>query len=315
MLPPRPTASLTAAAAGFRWHQVDFSYQEDSYTLRALKSGESADISGLYADWGEALEWQSGQLSIQYNSTDGMGWIGWYDGETQWCLSAGDGADAPLVNTAYSTMQTLGYDVDVAPEGASDAVYSAEPRDGLAVASCAFTLDGVRGRIPWRPPVRWSCLFQDISGLPDYAVTEDTKILWCPAVISYDESGAGKITWFDVAPGLVYSLSADSRCQPGRPAGHGQPPVHSRAGRGGMSHLHIVPAMMPMESAPFCASTFPVCPPNSENRLGNERELFQHAETPPDRAAFFHAKSEDAPSKTTARTGGSSICQALAKKV
>lgn len=36
------------------------------------------------------------------------------------------------------------------------------------------------------------------------------QILWCPAVISYDESGAGKITWFDVAPGLVYSLSADS---------------------------------------------------------------------------------------------------------
>ena len=52
--------------------------------------------------------------------------------------------------------------------------------------------------------------FQDISGLPDYAVTEDAKILWCPAVISYDESGAGKITWFDVAPGLVYSLSADN---------------------------------------------------------------------------------------------------------
>ena len=52
--------------------------------------------------------------------------------------------------------------------------------------------------------------YAPISGLPDYAATEDTKILWCPAVISYDESGAGKITWFDVAPGLVYSLSADN---------------------------------------------------------------------------------------------------------
>ena len=40
--------------------------------------------------------------------------------------------------------------------------------------------------------------------------THLAKVLWCPAVISYDESGAGKITWFDVAPGLVYSLSADS---------------------------------------------------------------------------------------------------------
>lgn len=201
---------IDSGSGGVPLAQVDFSYQEDSYTLRALKSGESADISGLYADWGEALEWQSGQLSIQYNSTDGMGWIGWYDGETQWCLSAGDGADAPLVNTAYSIMQTLGYDVDVAPEGASDVVYSAEPRDGLAVASCAFTLDGVRWTYSMAATSQVELPFQDISGLPDYAVTEDAKILWCPAVISYDESGAGKITWFDAAPGLVYSLSADN---------------------------------------------------------------------------------------------------------
>ena len=62
---------IDSGSGGVPLAQVDFSYQEDSYTLRALKSGESADISGLYADWGEALEWQSGQLSIQYNSTDG----------------------------------------------------------------------------------------------------------------------------------------------------------------------------------------------------------------------------------------------------
>ena len=190
--------------------QVDFSYQEESYTLRALKSGESTDISGLYADWAEALEWQSGQLSIQYNSTDGTGWIGWYDGETQWCLSAGDGSDAPLVNTAYSIMQTLGYDVDVAPEGASDVVYSAMPRDGLAVASCAFTLDGVRWTYSMAATSQVDLPIQDISGLPDYAVTEDAEILRCPAVASYEEDGAGKILWFDVAPGLVYSLSADT---------------------------------------------------------------------------------------------------------
>ena len=64
-----------------------------------------------------------------------------------------------------------------------------------------------------------------------------------------------------------------------------------------------------------CASTFPPCLPSSENRLGSKRKLFQHAETPPGRAAFFHAKSEGAPSKITARTGGSFICQVLTKKM
>ncbi len=190
--------------------QVDFSYQAQRYTLRALKSDAPSDISGLYADWAEALEWQAGQLSIQYNSADGSAWIGWYDGETQWCLSAGDGSDAPLVNTAYSIMQLLGYDVDVAPDGAENVVYSALPRDGLAVAGCTFTLNGAQWTYSMAATGQVELPFQDISGLPDYGTTEDAELLWCPAVASYDEGGAGKLTWFDAAPGLVYSLSTDT---------------------------------------------------------------------------------------------------------
>ena len=49
---------IDSGSGGVPLAQVDFSYQEDSYTLRALKSGESTDISGLYADWAEDLEWQ-----------------------------------------------------------------------------------------------------------------------------------------------------------------------------------------------------------------------------------------------------------------
>lgn len=190
--------------------QVDFSYQAERYTLRALKSDAAEDISGLYADWAQVLEWQAGQLSVQFNETDGTGWIGWYDGETQWCLSAVDSAGAPLVNTAYSIMAVLGYDVDVAPAGAVDIVYSAAPREGLAVASCAFTLDGVHWVYSMAATSQVELPFQDISGLPDYGTTEDAEVLWCPAMVSYDAGGAGKITWFDVAPGLVYSLSVDT---------------------------------------------------------------------------------------------------------
>lgn len=57
--------------------------------------------------------------------------------------------------------------------------------------------------------------FQDISGLPDYGTTEDVELLWCPAVVSYDEGGTGKRTWFDAAPGLVYSLSNDTGASKG----------------------------------------------------------------------------------------------------
>lgn len=190
--------------------QAEFSYQQSSYTLRALKSGAEEDISGLYADWAVAMDWRMGQLSIRYNESDGTGWIGWYDGETQWCLSAVEEADAPLVDTACRVMEVLGYDVDVAPEGAEDVEYSVVPQDGLAAASCAFTLDGTRWVYSMAATSQVELPFPDISGLPDYSVVEDVELLWCPAVVSYDEGGAGKIIWFDVAPGLVYSLTADS---------------------------------------------------------------------------------------------------------
>ena len=190
--------------------QVDFSYQAQSYTLRALKSEVPADISGLYADWSEAMDWQAGQLSIQFNSADSNAWIGWFDGETQWCLSTGSSGDAPLVNTAYSIMEVLGYDVNVAPAGAEDVTYGAVPRDGLAVAYCEFTLNGIRWTYSMASTDQVTLPFQDISGLPDYGTPEDAKILWCPASVSCDDSGAGKVIWFDVVPGLVYSLSTDT---------------------------------------------------------------------------------------------------------
>lgn len=190
--------------------QAEFSYQQSSYTLRALKSGAEEDISGLYADWAVAMDWRMGQLSIRYNESDGTGWIGWYDGETQWCLSAVEEADAPLVDTACRVMEVLGYDVDVAPKGAEDVEYSVVPQDGLAAASCTFTLDGTRWVYSMAATSQVELPFPDISGLPDYSVIEDVELLWCPAVVSYDEGGAGKIIWFDVAPGLVYSLTADS---------------------------------------------------------------------------------------------------------
>ena len=82
-----------------------------------------------------------------------------------------------------------------------------------------------------------------------------------------------------------------------------------------MNRLRILPAIMPVESHAIVVQHFRRVCQDPENRLGSKRRHSPHAETPPDRAAFFHAKSEDAPSKTTARTGGSSICQALAKKL
>ena len=53
--------------------------------------------------------------------------------------------------------------------------------------------------------------FADISGVDKVFGTEtEGEVSYCPARIYFDEGGEGKIVWFDVAPGLLYSLHMDS---------------------------------------------------------------------------------------------------------
>ena len=33
---------------------------------------------------------------------------------------------------------------------------------------------------------------------------------WCSARLSWNEDGSGKLVWFDLVPGLLYSLTMDS---------------------------------------------------------------------------------------------------------
>ena len=38
------------------------------------------------------------------------------------------------------------------------------------------------------------------------AVKETASVLWCPAELYYVPGGEGKMLWYDVVPGLLYSL-------------------------------------------------------------------------------------------------------------
>ena len=50
----------------------------------------------------------------------------------------------------------------------------------------------------------------DISGLGSFSLSAAGKVSYCDAQLSYDEDGAGKIIWFDIVPGVEYSLSVES---------------------------------------------------------------------------------------------------------
>ena len=60
--------------------QADFIWQGHAVTYRICAAVEYADISGLYYDWANALEWQVGTCPgrVCYNA-EGPGYCGWYD--------------------------------------------------------------------------------------------------------------------------------------------------------------------------------------------------------------------------------------------
>lgn len=193
--------------------EADFQRGGTAYSFRALKTAQAEDISGIYADWTQSLDWTVGSLEMQLRQAENetTAWVGWYDAGTgvQWCLS-GEKDALSLLHTAQSIVETLGYDMAVAPPEAVDVTYNAFELDGLTVGETVFSLDGVTYSYRTAATGVVEEEFADISGLEGpYQHQAEDEILWCQARLSYNDGGAGKIIWFDVAPGLLYSLSMD----------------------------------------------------------------------------------------------------------
>ena len=51
----------------------------------------------------------------------------------------------------------------------------------------------------------------DISGMAGpFEKVAAGEIHWCKAKIIFNDNGQGKILWFDLVPGILYSVSMDS---------------------------------------------------------------------------------------------------------
>lgn len=193
--------------------QAEFMVDGKEYVYRALKTDGPEDISGVTDEWKEQLNWSAGNLNLQMNKTqDDVNYVSWYTPENriQWCLSTKEDS-LSLMTTAQQIMFYLGYDVAVAPEGATDITYHAFAMEDMTVAETTFFKEGVH----YTYRVAGSVWITDISGISDtFEVKENGMIGWCDAELSYTAGGAGKILWYDFAPGLMYSLSMDSGATP-----------------------------------------------------------------------------------------------------
>ena len=193
-----------------RMAQVSFRLNEKNYTCRALKTEQATDISGLHETWSESIDWVIGTLQMQMRKSADSAWVGWFSAEdsVQWCLS---GNPDTVLHTAREIVETLGYQMAVAPAGAEQIAYDVLSLNGLSVGETKFTLDGIGYTYRTAATTEVREDFADISGLEgDYPVTMDTAVSYCEARMSYEDGGIGKIVWFDTVPGLLFSVSMDS---------------------------------------------------------------------------------------------------------
>ena len=158
------------------------------------------------------LVWIVDGLEVKFCSTNDMAWASWYDANqgTQWCLKANTSSLA-LLTTAMDIVSNLGYNVNVSPDNATDITYDAFLLNELTVAETTFIFDGTRYAYRMAATSEISEDFADISGTgTEYNTQLTAKVGWCPAKLYFNENGEGKIIWFDIVPGLLYSLSMET---------------------------------------------------------------------------------------------------------
>lgn len=109
----------------------------------------------------------------------------------------------PVKSCTAEEIQELGYGFNL-PESAEDVSYSIINVDeNSKIAQVSFTADGVE----YNHRMTAANEISDISGVYlNKTEDADAEVEYCPAKIAV-EDGSGKVYWYDVVPGLLYSLS------------------------------------------------------------------------------------------------------------
>ena len=118
--------------------------------------------------------------------------------------------EKPNTATAEELLE-LGYSISI-PEGAQYITYALleHPEYEAKMAEVTFRISETQYvcRIVATPSTASD--FSDISDTEvSYANQFAAELQWCPARGCYNEDAAGKLVWFDVVPGLLYSMTMD----------------------------------------------------------------------------------------------------------
>ena len=189
--------------------QASFVIQGTKYIYQTMKTQEQLQLS---TSKHQVLSWDAGKLDIQLLSSPSTTSVSWYleEEQTQCYLSAH--ADTrKVLTTATQILRATGLNVTVAPDDAENVTYNAFRMDGLTVAETTFQIDGITYTYRMAGTSELRENITDISGMAGpFDQVAAGEIHWCKAKIIFNDNGQGKILWFDLVPGILYSMTMDS---------------------------------------------------------------------------------------------------------
>ena len=135
---------IDTGASDKQMAEVNFEQGGQTYYCRALKAEQPQDISGIYADWTESLDWSGEDVSVQLRKSEDAAWVGWYapEAEVQWCVAGGSDAQV-LLDAAQTIVEKLGYVMPLYPmESVEDAFADGGYSVDFTAADLVKTGDG-----------------------------------------------------------------------------------------------------------------------------------------------------------------------------
>lgn len=190
--------------------QASFLIQHTKYTYQTVKALEQQPLSpGKSED--QVLSWSAGDLNIQLLSSPSTTFVSWYIQEEQTqCYLTARANTLEVLTTASQILRATGLNVTVAPDDAENITYNAFRLDGLTVAETTFQIDGITYAYRMAATMELLENFADISGMDGpFARIAAGEVYWCRAKLNFNDGGQGKILWFDLVPGILYSMSMD----------------------------------------------------------------------------------------------------------
>ena len=189
--------------------QASFVIQGTRYIYQTVKTQEQQQLSDSQD---QVISWDAGKLDLQLLSSPSTTSVSWYlESEQTQCYLTAHADTRKLLTTASQILRATGLNVTVAPDNAENITYNAFRMDGLTVAETTFQIDGITYAYRMAGTSELLENITDISGLDgsfDHIAAAD--IYWCRAKVIFDDGGQGKVLWFDLVPGILYSVTMDS---------------------------------------------------------------------------------------------------------